>query len=680
MQVTEMLLTCLGDLMKRLLHPVLYAVVAWQILHAISALADDTINGPSAELSGRQNRQFDAMLAIDSWQTVFKDACTANWQSQWFLDGEFAKVNNDDQAMTINTAKGYAVLWTKESFAGDLRIEYDFQRLDESQKGVNILYIQATGDGQGECTEDIRQWSHLRTQAAMSDYFQNMHTYHISYATDKDDYVRGRRYLPLANRRLAGTQLSGEIKHAGLFNDKRWIHVTVIKRDQELWVEFAHPDRTIRGHFRNSDKPSVTHGRVGLRLMPGRLSRFRNFQIMALPKGGQQETDDVATERSAIPPWKTWVGKPGASGWRCHVVQSDPDDDGPDGVNLHDWDGDGDLDAFVNTEEGHYSRLYFNPGPGQVRMPWKEYIQFEHGKCEDSGIGDLDDDGDMDYIANGGWIFFNPGTALVRERASWKMMTLFKQEQRVPTVADVNGDGLLDLIVGAHEWYQQPREGKHEPVNWKKHVIGKNRWAMNCIVADLDQDGDRDLIVPDRGVETCWYENPGQTRVHKPWTRHSLHSHTEPLFTVLADISGDGIEDLVIAGGNQGPMAKKLILLIRTNQRGAPAYQEILIEQPCGNFPKGIAVLELDGRNRSPEVVVLPKQGDLWMVSCSGDPLESSNWRASPMQIPGAESRKKMDQGVVGDIDSDGDDDLITSEENGGWGVIWFENPGTMAP
>ena len=59
--------------------------------------------------------------------------------------------------------------------------------------------------------------------------------------------------------------------------------------------------------------------------------------------------------------WTQYVGKPGPSGWRANVIQPDPNDHGPDGFNAHDWDGDGDLDVFVNFEEGGYSRLYFNP-------------------------------------------------------------------------------------------------------------------------------------------------------------------------------------------------------------------------------------------------------------------------------------------------------------------------------
>ena len=42
-------------------------------------------------------------------------------------------------------------------------IEYDFTRLDSSKYYfVNILYIQATGSGQGEYAEDISKWNDLR--------------------------------------------------------------------------------------------------------------------------------------------------------------------------------------------------------------------------------------------------------------------------------------------------------------------------------------------------------------------------------------------------------------------------------------------------------------------------------------------------------------------------------------
>ena len=220
------------------------------------------------------------------WQEVFVDPCTADWQQQWFLDGDQAVVENLAEGMKIDATQGYAVLWTQQSFAGDLRIEYEFKRVDTRNRGVNIVYIQATGDGQKGHTEDISKWSDRRRSAAMSDYFLNMHTYHVSYAAYPNfgfflkDYVRGRRYMPLANQGLDGTELTGELKETGLFEDQQWINLTILKTDKELLLQFEHPERepTLL-RMRNEDKPPITQGRVGLRLMPGRISQIKNFRV-----------------------------------------------------------------------------------------------------------------------------------------------------------------------------------------------------------------------------------------------------------------------------------------------------------------------------------------------------------------------------------------------------------------
>jgi hypothetical protein len=101
----------------------------------------------------------------------------------------------------------------------------------------------------------------------------------------------------------------------------------------------------------------------------------------------------------------------------------------------------------------------------------------------------------------------------------------------------------------------------------------------------------------------------------------------------------------------------------------------VIIDQPCGNFPKGVAVTDLDGDPKKNEILVIPKGGNLWTATYKGDSLESKNWSAEPLIIPGSESRKKMDNAFLVDLDGDGDVDIATTEENGGWGVIWFENP-----
>ncbi len=374
--------------------------------------------------------------------------------------------------------------------------------------------------------------------------------------------------------------------------------------------------------------------------------------------------------------WRKHSGKPGPTGWRCHVIQPDPEDHGPDGINIHDWDGDGRPDLFVNYEEGKYSRLFFHPGAENLRSPWTDFIQFDHGKCEDSGIGDLDNDGRPDYIANGGWIYFSPPHDQARDPANWIRMTLSEKERRVPIVIDLDGDGLNDLLVAGQEWFKQPIEGKHEAANWKKFTLGENRWPMACIPSDLDHDGDPDLIVPDRGRAIFWYENPGQDKVTGFWEKHLLHPHSEPMFAKTGDLNGDGLEDLAIAGGEKGKLARHLIILLRKPGNGAPAWNEINLPQPGGSFPKGISILKLDPDSTRPEVLVIPKSGDLWTASYEGDPTKPASWNVETLPTPGSSTRKKMDNAWTADLDSDGDPDILTTEENGGWGVVWFENPG----
>lgn len=244
----------------------------------------------SSSLRAEEKDDFSSLKAKD-WQEVFSDKMTGtDWQEKWFLDGIHAKVSNSKEAMQIDTSKGFAVLWTKKEFEGDLRIEYDFKCLDDdNRKGVNIIYIQARGDGQNGCVEDITQWSEKRELAAMKNYFLNMHTYHISYATSKrgdknNDYVRARRYMPLENKGLSETELKGDYSKVDLFSDREWLRIAIIKKDKKIWMEVKHPKTTKIFKFENVDKPGIEAGRIGLRLMPERLSHFKNFRVYELKK------------------------------------------------------------------------------------------------------------------------------------------------------------------------------------------------------------------------------------------------------------------------------------------------------------------------------------------------------------------------------------------------------------
>ncbi len=186
----------------------------------------------------------------------------------------------------------HAVLWTKQSFEDDVKIEYEYTRLDSSLAvAVNILYIQATGSGEGPFEADIRRWADQRTVPAMRMYFDHMHTYAISYAAfgkakdhPDNDYIRARRYLPEASG-LDGTALEPLYTRTGLFKTGVPHRITVIKRGRTLTMDIRGPNKTLLCRWENTVLPPITEGRIGLRHMATRGARYRDFRI-STPCGG----------------------------------------------------------------------------------------------------------------------------------------------------------------------------------------------------------------------------------------------------------------------------------------------------------------------------------------------------------------------------------------------------------
>lgn len=221
------------------------------------------------------------------WREIFHDACTDDWKNQWFLDGEVGSVSVNDQGMQLTAGPQHKndahhmVLWTKQSFQGDVRIEYEYTRLDFESRCVNIIYIQATGSGDEPYTEDIEQWNELRRVPSMKTYFNHMNTYHISYAanpgTDKE-YIRGRRYMPNKSG-LQGTELKPDYAPKGLFEPGKPHQITIIKQQSDLFMRIKNADQVYFCHFTNSELPAITEGRIGLRHIFTRSARYKNIRI-----------------------------------------------------------------------------------------------------------------------------------------------------------------------------------------------------------------------------------------------------------------------------------------------------------------------------------------------------------------------------------------------------------------
>ena len=241
-----------------------------------------------------QNQQFTQLEKLN-WQEVMFDKGDADWQQQWFLDGAKAKVINGSDGMLFTAGPierenaSHAVLWTKKTFHGDLKIEYDFTKMDEATKAVNILYIQATGKEEGPYTKDITEWSQLRVVPTMSTYFNNMNLWHVSYAAygngdeiDKKDYMRARRYPVLPGKKFSNTKVGISYDDTGLFKNGVTYHMTVIKKDDLLMIRVEGDGKIGFFEWDFTAHPRITEGRIGLRHMWTRSSRYANFRVSEL--------------------------------------------------------------------------------------------------------------------------------------------------------------------------------------------------------------------------------------------------------------------------------------------------------------------------------------------------------------------------------------------------------------
>ena len=279
--------------MKKTYSPILVVALLSALLSFVQGCAETDSRTATDDLGQQSAREAHEIAELGDWRVSFFDNCTGDWKEQWFLDGEVGQVTNDSEGMTLTAGPEFKndahhmVLWTKDIFKGDLKIEYDYTRLDSETNCVNILYIQATGSGEEPYVKDITEWNELRRVPAMRMYFDHMNTYHISYAAfpndeNVDQYIRARRYMPNATG-LSGSDLEPDYYPEGLFQTGVPHKITVIKKDREIFMRIRNPDQTCYCHMTNPDLPTVTEGRIGLRHMYTRSSIYKNFRI-SLPK------------------------------------------------------------------------------------------------------------------------------------------------------------------------------------------------------------------------------------------------------------------------------------------------------------------------------------------------------------------------------------------------------------
>jgi len=250
-----------------------------------------------------------------------------------------------------------------------------------------------------------------------------------------------------------------------------------------------------------------------------------------------------------------------------------------------DYDGDGDMDMVVSCPDVPYNGTYlFENTSGNEKFP-----VFERAVRVGPGIRNTT----ISYLADG-WHFLTPGaryaSADFRNSGFDKPVEIpFKPEFHIGRdnqwkLVDYDGDGALDLIVGASDWREYGWDDAfNEKGEWTRgplhgYVYFMKNTGTNAMPAyaapakveadgrpvdvygcpspnfvDMDGDGDLDLICGEFLDKIAYFQNVG-TRTSPRYAASRFLTHDgeiirmdlEMIQVVAADWDGDGDTDLVV--------------------------------------------------------------------------------------------------------------------------------------
>lgn len=376
----------------------------------------------------------------------------------------------------------------------------------------------------------------------------------------------------------------------------------------------ARDDNTIAWHRNNTNHRSAYFSVQASTLLATQ-RKMRHATAGDLDGDGDQ--DIVSVSERELFWYENQGGRPPT--FTARLISNDAGDVlGGRWVEVADLNGDGRLDLMSASTDNNTVVWYQNQGGAPPNFRARRITDQVVG-VRSLVTADFDSDGDTDFalVAEvGDTVLYYKN--LGGNPPAFERQLVAVQESisyaRSIQAADVDGDGDLDLLTASqtdhriawHENVGRPSQqfGGHTSINRPK-LVGDG--AQHVFPADIDGDGDIDVLsASEFDWALAWYENSGGAP--PAWTTHVVARDMEKAHSVVAaDLDGDGDIDLVAAAeGTEGKAGSSKFVWYESDGARPPSFATHLITDKV-IAAHGLHLDDLDG------------DGDLDIIAASRD-------------------------------------------------------------
>jgi hypothetical protein len=289
---------------------------------------------------------------------------------------------------------------------------------------------------------------------------------------------------------------------------------------------------------------------------------------------------------------------------------------------LADIDGDGDFDLFLGIIGGAFNpnrtasdsfHFYERTADGFELRSTRFIDGIDVGSESTVAFGDIDGDGDLDMLVGNKidrtsqrssrmYVFRNDGSSGAPRFVLADTLDLATSYHYAPALADLDGDGLIDMLLGTwnHDVLHFRNVGTPQQPRWEQDTARTVRLTRGSnttpALVDIDGDGDLDLFVGEASGTINFYRNVGSSTdprfelVSDEYGGIDVGRRSHPAF---ADLDGDGDFDMVIGREEGGG-----VVFRNVGSRTEPRFEQddsLLLPLPPLGAP---AFVDLDGDGR----------------------------------------------------------------------------------